>query len=83
MVKYLAAKELDISLRSWWRPKQSLKERLLDFVRCSETRLQMNANVSLKVHMSYELCLPLVPLPKSGQKNSMNAALSESSNTTD
>lgn len=36
-------------LRRWWRPNQSYKisEYGPTFVRCQESRLEMNANVSL------------------------------------
>ncbi len=42
-VEHLAAKEPDISFRSWWRPKKGAK-----------TRLEMNTKVTLKLTLSPE-----------------------------
>ncbi len=41
-MEHLAAKEPDISLRRWWRAKQSEKEK----ENAGLTRLQMNSNIA-------------------------------------
>ncbi len=47
-VEHLAAKETDISLRRWRRPKTELKEReyLIYIHQVTQTRLQINDNVA-------------------------------------
>ncbi len=49
IVEHLAAKQTDISLRRWWRPKTELKEReyWTHIHQVTQTQLHMNDHVAL------------------------------------
>ncbi len=74
-----AAKEPDISLRSQWGPTVAKRRVNIGFIRWTETRLQINANVALCLLVSvvFTVCSVFPKWPK----KTINAALKISHNT--